>query len=112
VRPARPADTLGAIVAACRAIEMYAADDTAPERLVHDAIRMRLADIAVAVGTLPADVTAHEPRIPWTRLVELRDRVVDGSPEASPTVVRGTAVHDVPRLRAAATRLRHRLTAS
>jgi uncharacterized protein with HEPN domain len=105
----RAADALGRIIDSCRAIETYADDSSPADRMVHDAIRMRLTDIGVAVTLLPDSLLADDTNVPWNRLRGVGERLTDGCPDASPTLVRRTATHDVPVLRSAAVRLRQRV---
>ena len=93
------------VVRACAAIERYV-DDTAPSEVVLDAVRMRLVEIGMAVGTLPEHVTAAEPEIPWARLATVGDRLTGDRCTVSAPVLVSTARRDVPRLREAVERLR------
>jgi len=112
-------DRLDELVRACEAIEGYVdgaersgtersgtePSGTEPSGMVLDAVRMRLVEIGAVVATLPPEVTAAEPGIPWARLAGVGDRLT-GRRRVSASVLLGTARVDVPRLRAAAERLR------
>ncbi|MBM7505917.1 DUF86 domain-containing protein [Agromyces aurantiacus] len=72
---------LGDILAACAAIEDYAArsDD---DPIVFDAIRIRLVEIGEAVKDLDPSVTSAEPDIPGSRSSECgtNSRTVTSTP--------------------------------
>ncbi len=94
------------LVHACGLIQEYVADDTLPETLVYDAVRMRLVEIGEAVRALPVAVTASEPGIPWSRVSLLGERLTRRYFDTTPSVVIGTARTDVPTLCAAVRRMR------
>ncbi|KTR54232.1 MULTISPECIES: DUF86 domain-containing protein [Curtobacterium] len=100
-------DRLDEIVRACAAIERHVGMDDASE-LVLDAVRMRLVEIGAVVATLPADLTAVEPEIPWARLAGVGDRLTGRRRQVTESVLLWTARVDVPRLCAAVERLRGR----
>ncbi len=100
-------DRLDEIVRACAAIERHVGTDDASE-LVLDAVRMRLVEIGAVVATLPADLTAVEPEIPWARLAGVGDRLTGRRRQVTESVLLWTARVDVPRLCAAVERLRAR----
>ncbi|PZE69066.1 MULTISPECIES: DUF86 domain-containing protein [unclassified Curtobacterium] len=89
----------------CAAIDRYVHEDSAPDAMLVDAVRMRLVEIGAAVGSLPAAVTATEPDILWARLAHIGDQVTVGGAAVSDAVLVETARTDVPRLRAAVERL-------
>jgi uncharacterized protein with HEPN domain len=100
--------SLDEVVAACTRIEEYVSEPSLPADIVHDAVRMRLVDIAVAVGRLPPTITASEPSIPWAQVSGLVERLC-GHPGGTPaSVLLSTARTDVPALRGAALRMRER----
>ena len=100
-------ERLDEVVRACEAIERYAdADAVEPTEIVLDAIRMRLVEIGAIVATLPADLTAAEPGIPWSRLARVGERLTGRGRAISSALLRSTARSDVPRLREAVERLR------
>jgi uncharacterized protein with HEPN domain len=99
-------ERLGDVIEACLVIERYVAATELPPDLVYDAVRMRLVEIGEAVRTLPADLIALEPSIPWGRVSQLGERLTRRYFDTTPAIVLGTARHDVPGLLAAAERLR------
>lgn len=100
-------DRLDEIVRACAAIERHVGTDDASE-LVLDAVRMRLVEIGAVVATLPADLTAVEPEIPWARLAGVGDRLTGRRRQVTESALLWTARVDVPRLCAAVERMRAR----
>jgi len=105
-------EALAAVRAACHAIESHVAHGNAPDALLQDAVRMRLVEIAAAVPALPQEMVVSEPEIPWARLGDLLESLVQRHPDPSATVVIRTARAEVPRLRAAVERLAARLGAA
>jgi uncharacterized protein with HEPN domain len=99
-------ERLDDLVDACRVIRAYVSDPSLPEGLVYDAIRMRLVEIGEAVRTLPSELIAREPDIPWARVSQLGERLTRRYFDTTPAIVLGTARWDVPGLLAAAERLR------
>jgi uncharacterized protein with HEPN domain len=96
------------VVVCCDRIRSYVSDPALPEELVHDAVRMRLVDIAAAVQRLPPTLTAHEPTVPWSQVPALAERLTRRPAETPPSVLLGTARTDVPVLCAAVLRMRGR----
>ncbi|WP_439693580.1 HepT-like ribonuclease domain-containing protein [Curtobacterium sp. SP.BCo] len=99
-------DRLDDVIRACGVIARYVEDDSLPEDLVYDAVRMRLVEIGEAVRMLPSAVTSSEPGIPWSRVSLLGERLTRRYFDTTPAVVFGTARVDVPALREAVRRLR------
>ncbi|MBT2502593.1 HepT-like ribonuclease domain-containing protein [Curtobacterium sp. ISL-83] len=99
-------DRLDDVIQACGVIRRYVSDDSLPEDLVYDAVRMRLVEIGEAVRMLPSSVTAAEPDIPWSRVSLLGERMTRRYFDTTPSVVFSTARADVPHLCDAARRLR------
>lgn len=100
------ADRLDDLLQACGVIARYVDDDTLPEDLVYDAVRMRLVEIGEAVRMLPSAITSTEPGIPWSRVSLLGERLTRRYFDTTPAVVFGTARVDVPALCAAVRRMR------
>lgn len=75
------------------------------EMLLHDAVRMRLVEVGIAVEALPERILAREPSIPWRHVAELGERLTSRYFDTGRTLVLETARVDVPRLRAAVERL-------
>ncbi|GAA1492743.1 hypothetical protein [Curtobacterium herbarum] len=100
--------SLDDVIASCDRIRAYVSDPALPEALVHDAVRMRLVDIAAAVQRLPPTMTRHEPAVPWAQVSALAERLTRRPAETPASVLLGTARTDVPVLCAAARRMRAR----
>lgn len=100
--------SLDDVIASCDRIRTYVADPALPEGLVHDAVRMRLVDIAAAVQRLPPTMTEQEPAVPWSQVSALAERLTRRPIETPASVLIGTARTDVPVLCAAARRMRAR----
>ena len=94
-------DILLAITAIRAHLDRGALDDG----LVFDAVRVRLIEIGEAVKALPADLLANEPRIPWTQVAQMRDRLAHHYFDTSHAIVAATVREDVPELEAAVNRL-------
>ncbi|AMM18861.1 hypothetical protein AX769_00285 [Frondihabitans sp. PAMC 28766] len=99
------AERLLDIVAACQAIREYVALEDADERIVFDAIRMRLIEIGEAVKDLDPGMRAREPGIPWAQMAGMRDILAHRYFDTTHSVVMGTARQDAPVIEAAARRL-------
>lgn len=103
-----PQEQLDDVLLACRRIQEYVADPTLPETVVHDAVRMRLIDIASSVRSLPPAVKAREPAIPWAQVSALAERLTRRPCDTPASVLLSTARTDVPVLCEAALRMRAR----
>ncbi|MBW4033394.1 MAG: DUF86 domain-containing protein [Acidobacteria bacterium] len=106
-RPDR--ERLGDIQAACDAITSYMVRADVDEDIVFDAIRARLIEIGEAVKDIDPDLLAAEPTIPWAEISRMRDQLAHRYFDTAHSIVRATAVNDVPPLAAAVTRLCERL---
>jgi uncharacterized protein with HEPN domain len=93
------------IAEALTAIDSHLRRGDLSDGLVFDAIRIRLLEIGEAVKSLPAEVTASEPDIPWSQIARMRDHLAHRYFDTSHAIVRTTVDHDLPVLRAAITRL-------
>ena len=76
--------------------------------LVFDAVRVRLIEIGEAVKSLPDDLLASEPDIPWRQVAGMRDRLAHRYFDASRQIVRNTVEGDLPELERAIQRMRLR----
>lgn len=102
-RPDR--ERLSDIQAACEAIADYLAREGADVDIVFDAIRVRLIEIGEAVKDIDPELLATEPDIPWREIARMRDQLAHRYFDAAHSIVRATAVNDIPPLAEAATRL-------
>lgn len=107
-RPDR--ERLGDIQASCEAIAAYVVREGVDGDIVFDAIRVRLIEIGEAVKDIDPDLLAAEPSIPWAEISRMRDQLAHRYFDTAHSIVRATAVNDVPPLAAAVTRLLLRLS--
>lgn len=77
--------------------------------MLYDAIRVRLIEIGEAVKGLPAELLETEPSIPWKEIVRMRDALSHRYFDTSRSIVRATAVSDVPELAKASVRILERV---
>jgi uncharacterized protein with HEPN domain len=54
---------------------MYGVAETLSDRLIFDAVRIRLLEIGEAVKALPGDLLATQPSIPWQQIARMRDHL-------------------------------------
>jgi uncharacterized protein with HEPN domain len=106
-RPDR--EGLGDIRAACDAITSYVAREGIEDDIVFDAIRVRLIEIGEAVKDIDPAVLVTEPGIPWPEISWMRDQLAHRYFDTAHSIVRATAMNDVPLLAAAVERLVKRL---
>jgi len=91
---------------ACDAIGTYlAADPAVDDGMTFDAMRMNILVIGEAVKSIPAEVLALEPDLPWADIAAMRDRAAHRYFDTAHAIVLGVARHRVPALRAAVDRL-------
>lgn len=93
------------ITSAIDAIRSHLLRGDLSDGLVFDAVRVRLIEIGEAVKGLSAELLAHEPRIPWSQIAGLRDRLAHRYFDTSHAILAATITHDLPELEAAITRL-------
>jgi uncharacterized protein with HEPN domain/DNA-binding XRE family transcriptional regulator len=79
-------------------------DDDA-EQLAFDALLYRLLVIGEAVRSLPADLLAREPQVPWREISRLRDLLAQNYYRVDPQIIRRTVDAPLRDLQAAARRL-------
>jgi uncharacterized protein with HEPN domain len=96
---------LGDIQVACAAISAYLARDGVDDDIVFDAIRVRLIEIGEAVKDLSPDLLAQEPGIPWDEIARMRDQLAHRYFDTAHSIVRATALNDIPLLADAVDRL-------
>jgi uncharacterized protein with HEPN domain len=102
-------ERLADIQASCAAIADYLARGGADEDIVFDAIRVRLIEIGEAVKDIDPNLLESEPSIPWADISRMRDQLAHRYFDTAHSIVRATAVSDVPALAAAVERLVTRL---
>jgi uncharacterized protein with HEPN domain len=73
--------------------------------LIFDGIRIRLIEIGEAVKSLPPELLAREPSIPWREITRTRDHLAHRYFDTSQAIVQATIEHDLPALAAAVERL-------
>ncbi len=98
-------DRLRDIQAACEAIARYVADEDSGEDVIFDAIRVRLIEIGEAVKDINPRTLASESAIPWVEVSRMRDQLAHRYFDTTHSIVRATAIKDIPTLAAAVTRL-------
>lgn len=89
------------ILAAIEAIRAHLERGDLDDGLVFDAVRVRLIEIGEAVKALPGELLASEPRLPWTQIAGMRDRLAHRYFDTSHVIVRATVSEDLPELEAA-----------
>jgi uncharacterized protein with HEPN domain len=98
-------DRLHDIAEACNAISSYMARIGVDEDIVFDAIRARLIEVGEAVKDIDPLILASEPDIPWADISRMRDHLTHRYFDTAHSIVRVTAMRDVPALAAAVRRL-------
>jgi uncharacterized protein with HEPN domain len=93
------------IVAALDAIDSHISRGDVSDGLVFDAVRIRLIEIGEAVKSLPGDVLAREPALPWREIASMRDHLAHRYFDTTHSIVASTISHDLPVLRLAVERL-------
>ncbi len=71
----RDAERLADILDAIAAIRSHLDRGDLSDGLVYDAVRLRLIEIGEAAKSIPADVVATEPGMPWRDIAAMRDRL-------------------------------------
>ncbi|MDA8072532.1 MAG: DUF86 domain-containing protein [Actinomycetota bacterium] len=96
-------------MAAIDAIHAHLERGDLHDRLVFDAVRVRLIEIGEAVKGLPADLLASEPALPWGQIAGMRDRLAHRYFDISHAILAATVSEDLPELDTAVRRLLQRL---
>jgi uncharacterized protein with HEPN domain len=102
----RDAERLGDIENAIAAIRSHTSRGALDDGLVFDAVRARLIEIGEAVKALSPELTETEPKIPWSQIAGMRDRLTHHYFAASSSIIEATVTHDLPELEAAVTRMK------
>ena len=97
------------ILAAIDAIGNHMRRGDLTDLLVFDAVRVRLIEIGEAVKSLPSELLAHEPDLPWVQIAGMRDRLAHRYFDTSHSIVAATVEHDLPELERAARSLLSRV---
>jgi uncharacterized protein with HEPN domain len=90
------------------AIRAHLGRGSLDDRLVFDAVRIRLLEIGEAVKGIDTQLLATEPGIPWVDIAGMRDVVAQRYFDTAHAVVQATIDDDLPPLVAAVERLRAR----
>jgi len=77
--------------------------------LIFDAVRMRLVEIGEAVGSLPTDLLASEPDVPWREVVAMRHKLAHHYYDTAIGILAATIDEDLAELDAAVERLMRRV---
>lgn len=93
------------VLAAIDAIRAHLARGDLSDGLVFDAVRVRLIEIGEAVKTLPADLLAREPDVPWTQIARMRDWLAHRYFDTSHAILTATVDGDLPEIEHAVRRL-------
>jgi uncharacterized protein with HEPN domain len=94
----RDRERLADIQAAIDAIRSHLERGTLADGLVFDAVRIRLLEIGEAVKTLPADLLATQPTIPWTQIARMRDHLAHRYFDTAHSILQSTVDDDLPEL--------------
>ena len=98
------------VLAAADAIEAHLERGSVEDPLVFDAVRMRFVESGEEVGALPPELLEGEPEIAWKEVVAMRHKLAHHYYDSALGIVAATAEEDVPKLRAAVTRMLKRLS--
>ena len=77
--------------------------------LIFDAVRMRLVEIGEAVGSLPDELLATEPEVPWREVVAMRHKLAHHCYDTAIGILATTIDEDLAELDAAVERLARRV---
>jgi uncharacterized protein with HEPN domain len=97
------------IQAAIEAIHAHLGRGGLSDGLVFDAVRIRLLEIGEAVKSLPAELLATQPSIPWSEIARMRDHLAHRYFDTSHAILQATVDHDLPDLERATAVLLERL---
>ena len=86
------------IQAAIEAIHAHLGRGGLSDGLVFDAVRIRLLEIGEAVKSLPAELLATQPSIPWSEIARMRDHLAHRYFDTSHAILQATVDHDLPDL--------------
>ena len=84
---------------AISAIQSYTKDMTyeqlLSDRKTREAIILNFVVIGGAIKKIPHEIIDHHPNVPWKELAGMRDKMVHGYFQISPTIVWETSRHDL-----------------
>jgi uncharacterized protein with HEPN domain len=84
---------------AISAIQTYTTDMTyeqlLDDRKTRDAIILNFVVIGEAIKKIPQEIIHHHPEVPWKEFAGMRDKMVHGYFQISPTIVWETSQHDL-----------------
>lgn len=86
------------VLAAIDAIRCHMERGPLTDALVFDAVRVRLIEVGEAVKSLPAELLASQPDLPWAQIAGMRDRLAHRYFDTSHAIVAATVEHDLPEL--------------
>ena len=86
------------IQAAIEAIHAHLGRGGLSDGLVFDAVRIRLLEIGEGVKSLPAELLATQPSIPWSEIARMRDHLAHRYFDTSHAILQATVDHDLPDL--------------
>ncbi len=96
---------------AISAIREHRARGDLEDPLVFDAVRMRLVEIGEAVGSLPTELLATEPELPWREVIAMRHKLAHHYYDTAIGILATTIDEDLAELEAAVERLTRRVEA-
>jgi len=94
----RERQRLADIQAAIDAIRSHLRRGDLSDGLEFDAVRIRLVEIGEAVKTLPEDLLATQPSIPWRQIARMRDHLAHRYFDTAHAILQATVDDDLPEL--------------
>ena len=94
----RERQRLADIQAAIDAIRSHLRRGDLSDGLVFDAVRIRLVEIGEAVKSLPEDLLATQPSIPWRQIARMRDHLAHRYFDTAHAILQATVEEDLPDL--------------
>jgi uncharacterized protein with HEPN domain len=89
---------LADIQAAIDAIRAHMQRGDLSDGLIFDAVRIRLLEIGEAVKSLPDDLLATQPSIPWRQIARMRDHLAHRYFDTAHAILQATIDEDLPDL--------------
>ena len=97
------------VIEAVGAIRSHTSRGRLDDLLVFDAVCMRLIEIGEALRSVPGEVLAWEPEVPWPQVIAMRHRLAHRYIDTNADIVRQTVAEDLDQIVDAARRLLARL---
>lgn len=94
----RDRERLADIQAAIEAIRSHLNRGGLSDRLVFDAVRIRLLEIGEAVKALPDELLNTQPLIPWRQIARMRDHLAHRYFDTAHAILQVTVDDDLPEL--------------